>query len=92
MNESEGPTPEWGEIRKRLARRVLEIRVELYGEHGGPLLAAALGVSYRNWMRYESGEAMPAEAMLRFLEATGANPRWLLTGEGPKFARAGADG
>lgn len=77
---------EWSEIARGLAARVREIREELYGEHGGPLLASALGVPFRAWASYEGGETIPAETILRFVEVTGANPQWLLTGSGRKFA------
>lgn len=79
------PESEWSEIALGLSRRVREVRVELYGEHGGPLLASALGVPFRTWASYEAGESIPAETILRFLEATRTDPHWLLTGEGLKF-------
>lgn len=75
----------WEGVKQDLAARLREIRVELYGEHGGPMLAEELEVPYRIWVRYEAGVSMPAPVMLRFLEQTGASPRWLLTGDGPKF-------
>ncbi|MDG3006682.1 hypothetical protein [Paludisphaera mucosa] len=78
--------PDWDVIKHDLSGRVREIRMELYGEHGGPMLASALEIPYRNWVRYESGASMPAQAMLRFLEVTGTSPHWLLTGDGPKFS------
>jgi hypothetical protein len=68
-----------------LAGRVGEIRRELFGEHGGPLLAEALGVPYRTWMNYEAGVTIPAPVILRFIEVCGASPGWLLTGEGRPF-------
>ncbi len=34
---------------------------------------------------YESGVTIPAVVILRFVEITGANPRWLLTGRGDKY-------
>ncbi|MBX6316109.1 MAG: helix-turn-helix transcriptional regulator [Isosphaeraceae bacterium] len=71
-----------------LSRRVREIREELYGEHGGPLLAEALRLPFRTWLNYESGVTIPALVILRFLEVTGASPRWLLMGEGPKYSRS----
>jgi hypothetical protein len=37
-------------------------------------------------MNYEQGVTMPSEILLLFIEATGVNPHWLLTGEGSKFA------
>ncbi|QDV33278.1 bacteriophage CI repressor [Tautonia plasticadhaerens] len=76
---------EWLEIRNELADRVREVRRELYGEHGGPLLASALELPFRVWSDYERGSVMPADVMLRFLELTGADPHWLLTGEGPRY-------
>jgi hypothetical protein len=69
-----------------LASRVREIRLERFGEHGGPMLAAALGLPFRTWWNYEAGVTIPAEVILRFIEVTGANPRWLLKGEGEKYA------
>lgn len=77
---------DWNEIARGLSLRVREVRQELYGEHGGPLLALALDVPFRTWAGYEEGESMPAETLLRFLEVTRANPQWLLTGEGGKFS------
>ncbi len=68
-----------------LAGRVRQIRLELFGENGGPLLSEALGLSYRTWMNYEGGVIIPALVILRFIEVCGANPRWLLRGEGQPF-------
>ena len=39
--------------RDALARRVREIRRELYGESGGPALAASLGLPAETWANYE---------------------------------------
>jgi hypothetical protein len=75
----------WPAIKLDLARRVKEIRAELYGDNGGPLLAQALQLSYWTWDHYESGCTIPAQTILRFIEVTNANPRWLLTGEGEKY-------
>src|SRR5262245_55513445 len=68
-----------------LAGRVREIRLELFGENGGPLLAEALGLPCRTWMNYEAGVTIPAAVILRFIEVCGASPHWLLTGEGQPF-------
>jgi hypothetical protein len=81
---------DWSEIKDGLSRRVREIRMELYCEHGGPLLAEKLDVPFRTWMSYETGTGMPAQSILRFIEVTRTNPHWLLTGEGRKFS-AGRD-
>lgn len=86
-----GAFPDWGQIKRDLAERVREVRTELYGENGGPLLAEALELPYRTWLGYEAGEMIPSEAILRFIELTGTNPHWLLTGEGLKYLASDAD-
>jgi hypothetical protein len=68
-----------------LSARVSEIRRELYGEHGAPLLAQALGLPARTWLNYEMGVAIPGLVLLHFIEITHAHPYWLLTGEGEKY-------
>ena len=68
-----------------LASRLREVRRELYGEHGGPLLAQALEVPARTWAHYESGITMPGVVVLRFLVLCGVEPHWLLTGEGRRY-------
>ena len=42
-----------------LAGRLRELRLELYGVHGGPVLAEALGLPARTWAHYESGVTIP---------------------------------
>jgi hypothetical protein len=71
-----------------LAQRVREIRMEKYGVAGGPLLARALGLPVQTWLNYEGGVTLPAETLLRFIAVTGADPQWLLNGEGPKYLPA----
>ena len=75
-----------GPSRYELALRVQAVRLDVYGECGGPMLAKQLKVPFRTWMNYEQGVTMPSEILLLFIEATGVNPHWLLTGEGSKFA------
>jgi transcriptional regulator with XRE-family HTH domain len=65
-----------------LAHRLREVRLDLYGNDGGPLLADALGVPARTWANYESGVTIPGLVLLRFIDATDVEPHWLLTGEG----------
>jgi hypothetical protein len=86
--------PSSNEIHGILARRLREVRRDLFGEHGGAMLAEFLRLPNRSWMNYESGVAIPAAVLLRFLEITGVSAHWLLTGQGPKYARspAGAGG
>ena len=88
--EKSSPHSDWNAVRSDLARRIREIREELYGEHGGPLLAAALKLPYRTWHNYESGCTISALSILRFIEVTNAHPHWLLTGEGEKYLARGA--
>ena len=78
-------------LKRDLAHRVREIRIDLYGQNGGPLLAQALEIPFRTLHNYESGCTIPAPTILRFIELTGADPHWLLTGEGDRFGdREGA--
>ncbi len=36
----------------------------------------------RTWAHYEAGVNIPGLVLLRFIDATGFEPHWLLTGEG----------
>ena len=67
-----------------LALRLREIREDLYGEHGAPLLADALQIRVRTWLNYESGVAMPGHVVLRLIDVARVNPHWLLTGQGER--------
>jgi hypothetical protein len=78
-------------VKASLSRRLREIRQELFGDHGGPELARRLNLPARTWYNYETGVTVPAEVLLTFIDQTGANPLWLLTGEGPKYRRASGD-
>lgn len=82
---SENSKPDWDYVKASLSERVRQVRVDLFGENGGPMLSDALRVPFRAWQDYESGETIPAQVMLRFLALTDANPRWLLTGDGPRY-------
>lgn len=83
---------DWLVIKSDLARRVREVREDLFGEHGGPLLAEALGLPFRTWFHYETGCTIPAQTILRFIEVTEASPHWLLSGEGEKYQAHGRRG
>lgn len=82
-------TPDWPAVKTALAERVREVREDLYGVHGGPMLAESLRLPFRTWVNYEGGCTIPAEVILRFIESTGADPHWLLTGEGEKYVGRG---
>ena len=79
------PDPDWQALKSDLAVRFREIRIVLYGENGGPLLAEALGIPFRTLHNYESGCTIPAHSILRFIELTRVHPHWLLTGLGSRF-------
>ena len=64
-----------------LARRLREIRLAMYGENGGPLLAEPLEIPAQTWANYESGVNISGYVLLRFIAVTGVEPHWLLTGE-----------
>ena len=68
-----------------LARRLHAVRLDRHGAQGGPLLAEDLGIPTRTWLRYESGGPMPGLVLLRFIEVTGVEPHWLLTGDGRRY-------
>ncbi len=72
-------------VKLALAGRLREVRLELYGEHGGPLLAQELAIPFRTWWNYERGCTIPGETILRFITLTGTEPHWLLTGEGDRY-------
>ena len=71
-----------------LAGRLRAVRLERYGEHGGPLLAEDLGIPARTWIRYESGVPLPGWVLLRFIAVASVEPQWLLSGEGRRYRSA----
>jgi hypothetical protein len=88
--ERNQPGPDWTTVKTALAERVREVRLDVYGEHGGPLLAEVLQLPFRTWMNYEAGVTIPAQVILRFIEITRAHPHWLLTGTGPRYLESDA--
>lgn len=71
-----------------LAARLRKVRDDLFGEDGEWAMAEALSVPASAWRRYEAGARLPGVVLLVFLEFTGADPRWLLTGEGGPYLEA----
>lgn len=80
------PTPDPRSLRRGLARRLREVREELYPE-GNEALAEILGLPAQTWANYESGCTLPATILLEFIEVTGVHPHWLLTGDGDRYWR-----
>lgn len=71
--------------------RVRQVRREVYGEEGIPLLAGELGIPPRTWENLEAGVTIPGPVLLKFLALTGVSPDWLLEGEGEPYAGRSAD-
>ena len=78
-------SPDQEHLKLLLAERLKKVRVELFGEHGGPKLAHLLGIPARTWYNYEIGVTVPAEVILRFIDVTFVEPTWLLSGQGEKY-------
>lgn len=72
-------------VKGQISGRLRQVRLELFGEHGGPELARCLDLPARTWYNYETGVTVPAEVMLGFINQTKVDPNWLLTGEGHRY-------
>jgi hypothetical protein len=83
--ETDPADPDEEALKSELAARLRQVRIALYGENGGPLLAQALEIPFRTLHAYENGRTIPGDDILRFIELTGVDPHWLLTGSGPQF-------
>src|SRR5580698_1729620 len=77
--------PESVRTKLDLAERLAALRLDLYGERGGPEMARRLGIPVRTWYNYEGGVTVPAEVVLKIIELTSVEPGWLLRGEGPRL-------
>jgi phage repressor protein C with HTH and peptisase S24 domain len=77
--------PESVRAKLALAERLSTLRLELFGERGGPEMARRIGIPVRTWYNYEGGVTVPAEVVLKIIELTAVEPVWLLHGKGPKF-------
>ncbi len=78
-------------VKAMVSSRLRDVRQEMFGEHGGPELARRLGLPARTWYNYETGVTVPAEVLLSFIEQTGVNPIWLLSGKGPRYRQGVED-
>jgi hypothetical protein len=67
---------------RQVARRLVELRRDHFGEHGGPLLAILIGVSPREWFGYETGKPIPMSVLRKVAEITNTHLEWLRTGRG----------
>ena len=72
-----------------LGRRLRLIRIEIYGEDDVITLVRSVGLPAQTWLNYEAGVTIPGSVLLEFLDTTAAEPRWLLTGLGPRYRPGG---
>ena len=68
-----------------LASRIREIRAEKFGADGVAKVSQAINLAARTWENFENGVTIPAGILLQFIELTGVEPRWLLTGIGERY-------
>lgn len=72
--------------RDTIGERLHAVRIGLYGSDGVDALAHKLGIAPQVWRNIEQiGGLITAAQLLAFVELTGANPVWLLRGEGPMY-------
>lgn len=67
-----------------LAQRLKQIRLELFGQRGGPELARRLNLPTRTWYNYEKGVTIPGEILLDFLLLTQVSLQRFLNGSDDK--------
>ena len=84
--------PESLRAKLRLLSDSSALRLELFGDRGGPEMARRLEIPVRTWYNYEGGVTVPAEVVLRIIELTSVEPVWLLHGNGPKFRQQSSQG
>jgi hypothetical protein len=69
-----------------LATRIREIRLERFGNDGTATVAEAMSIPTRTWENFENGVTIPALILLQFIEITGVQPYWLLSGKGERYS------
>jgi hypothetical protein len=68
-----------------LTTRLREVRLEKFGEEGVANLSQAMKIPVRTWEHFETGVMIPGWILLQFIEITGVDPHWLLTGDGERY-------
>jgi hypothetical protein len=71
--------------RLALAKRLVVLRSEVYGDRGAPEVARLIGIPLRTWYNYEKGVTVPAEIILKIIEVTSVEAQWLIDRKGPRF-------
>jgi hypothetical protein len=83
----DAPAETFKEIAMRaseLEQWVWEVRLDRYGAHGGSMLA--VGFPGETCANFAAGVAMSGVILLRFLKLAEACPRWLPTGNPPRYS------
>jgi hypothetical protein len=70
-----------------LSERIRVVRMKLFGEHGGPILARRMCIPQPKLARMEAGRPISGVLILKLIEVTGVNAHWLLYGEGEMFGQ-----
>jgi len=66
---------------KEICRRIAQLRLETAGPRGKSSFANKLGLSPSTYDYYERSRVPPADVLLQIADLTGADLRWLLTGQ-----------
>jgi len=74
-----------------ICRRIAELRKKKAGPRGKSAFAKQLGISPSTYDYYEGARVPPAEILVRMAERTGADLRWLLTGQAGAAPLTGED-
>ena len=74
-------------LKRTLIDRIRQVNEHRFGsgEAGLLLASSALGIPAATLKNFYSGVSVPAEFLLSFIEATGADAQWLLTGRGEPY-------
>lgn len=74
-----------------ICRRISQLRQQLDGARGRAAFAGKLGLAPSTYSYYEAGRTPPADVLVRIADLTGADLRWLLTGEASASVAVRAD-
>jgi transcriptional regulator with XRE-family HTH domain len=64
-----------------ICQRIAQLRLEVAGARGKSSFAKQLGLSPSTYDYYEASRVPPADVLVRIADLTGADLRWLLTGQ-----------
>ena len=70
----------------RLSERLAQLRQTVFGPRGRAAFSRALGISPSTYNYYEKGRQPPADLLAKAAQYTGADLKWLMTGDGQPFS------